>query len=130
MPRILHVYAGDGDLTDAVGTVGLLAEFAPDSPCLRAAKDCYRPEEILGSPDAALPVAYALVSKLLAKTPVIEGLPVLRVLEELMLEQLSYIVQAFHLDRWIASSKFAQCRFVSYSPWLDRLRQVREVTIC
>ncbi len=128
MSKILHLYAGDSALPGKAGSVGLLSEFAPDSPCLRAAEQCYRPEEILGSPDDALPVAYALVSKLLVNTPVIEGLPVLRVLEELMLEQVSYIVQAFHLDRWISSGDFAHCRFNAYSPWLDRLKRVREVT--
>ena len=109
------------------GAVGLLYEFAPDSPQLRAAEHCHRPDEILGSVDEALPVAYSLVSKLLRSAPVIEGLPVLRVFEEPLLEQVSYIVQAFHLDHWIRAQGFDCCRFVSYSPWLDRLQQVRSL---
>lgn len=128
MSKSLHLYTSDSDLTGAAGTVGLLCEFAPDSPWLQATEHSCGPDEILGSVDAALPVAYALVSKLLKSSPVIEGLPVLSVFEELMLEQVSYIVQAFHLDRWIGSQGFTSCRFDSYSPWLDRLQQVRSVT--
>jgi hypothetical protein len=128
MSKNLHLYAGDGELTGATGTVGLLCEFAPDSPWLQGVEHYYRPDEILGSVDAALPVAYALVSKLLESSPVIEGLPVLRVFEELLLEQVSYIAQAFRLDRWICAQGFSSCQFDSYSPWLDRLLRVRSVT--
>jgi len=128
MSENLHLYAGDSDLTDATGTVGLLCEFAPDSPWLQGAEHCYGPDEILGSVDAALTVAYSVASKLLQSAPIIEGLPLLSILEESLLEQLSYIVQAFHLDRWICSHRLSTCRFVSYSPWLDRLRQVRTVS--
>lgn len=128
MSKNLHLYTGASDLTGATGTVGLLCEFAPDSPWLRESEQHYGPDEILGSVDAALPVAYALVSKLLQSAPVIEGLPVLSIFEELLLEQVSYMVQAFHLDRWISAEGFSSCRFDSYSPWLDRLQQVRKVT--
>ncbi|HEY3974977.1 MAG TPA: hypothetical protein VGM18_18365 [Candidatus Sulfotelmatobacter sp.] len=128
MAKTLHLYAGDSDPTYAVGTVGLLCEFAPDSPCLKAAEHYYGPDKMLGSVDAALPVAYALVSKLFQSSPIIDGLPVLKVFEELLLEQVSYIAQAFHLDRWIRAQSFEECKFVSYSPWLDRLLQVRKVT--
>jgi hypothetical protein len=124
----LYLYTGDSDLTGATGTVGLLCEFAPDSPRLQDTERHYGPDEILGSVDAALPVAYALVSKLLQSAPVIEGLPVLSVFEELLLEQVSYMVQAFQLDRWICAEGFSSCRFDAYSPWLDRLQQVRSVT--
>jgi hypothetical protein len=128
MSKSLHLYTRDSDLTGATGTVGLLCEFAPDSPCLQKLEQHYGPDEILGSVDAALPVAYALVSKLLQSAPIIEGLPVLSVFEELLLEQVSYMVQAFHLDRWICAEGFSTCRFDAYSPWLDRLQQVRSVT--
>src|SRR5205823_14649931 len=33
-----------------------------------------------------------------------------------------------HLDRWICSHGFTDCSFESYSPWLERLLQVRSVT--
>lgn len=128
MPKTLHLYASDSDLTKIAGTVGLLCEFAPDSPWLRGAEQCFGPEEMLGSADEALRIAYSLASKLVESTPVIEGLPVLRVFEEPLLEQLSYLVQALHLDRWISSHGFTSCRFSSYSPWLDRLRQIRAVS--
>src|SRR6266567_3128612 len=128
MSKSLHLYAGDRDLTGTTGTVGLLCEFAPDSPRLQGVEHYYGPDEILGSVDAALPVAYALVSKLLQSAPVIEGLPVLSVFEELLLEQVSYIVQAFQLDRWICAQGFSGCQFDSYSPWLDRLLRVRSIT--
>jgi hypothetical protein len=65
---------------------------------------------------------------LLASAPSIEGLSPFNIFEEDLLEQGSYIVQAFHLDRWISSHGFSTCRFISYSPWLDRLRQVRSVS--
>jgi len=125
MSKTLHLYASDSDLANATGTVGLLCELASDSPWLQKAEHCYGPDEILGSADAALAVAYSLVWKLLQNTPSIEGLPILNILEETLLEQVSYIVQAFHLDRWISSRGFSTCRFASYSPWLERLRQVR-----
>lgn len=128
MSKTLHLYAGDSDLRGATGTVGLLCEFAPDSPWLQKVERYYLADEILGPADDALPIAYALVSKLIDSAAVIEGLPVLRVFEELLLEEVSYIVQAFHLDRWISAQGFQDCRFVSYSPWLDRLHQVRRVT--
>ncbi len=128
MSKSLYLYAGDSDSTNATGIVGLLCEFAPDSPWLQGAERCYWPDEILGSADAALAVAYSLVSKLLQSAPVTEGLPLLSIFEEPLLEQVSYIVQAFHLDRWISSHGFSSCRFVSYSPWLDRLRQTRTVS--
>ncbi len=128
MTENLHLYSSDSDLSGATGIAGLLCEFAPDSPWLQATERCYGPDEILGSVDAALPVAYSLVSKLLQSTPVIDGLPMLAIFQELLLEQVSYIVQAFQLDRWICAQGFTRCRFVSYSPWLDRLLQVRRVT--
>ena len=128
MSKTLHLYAGDSDIRGATGTVGLLCEFAPDSPWLQKVERYYRADEILGPADHALPIAYELVSKLIASAAVIEGLQILKVFEELLLEEVSYIVQAFHLDRWICAQGFQDCRFVSYSPWLDRLQQVRNVT--
>ena len=128
MSKSLHLYTSDSDLTAATGTIGLLCEFAPDSPWLRATEHYYGPDEILGSVDAALPVAYSLVSKLLQSAPIIEGLPLLSIFEESLLEQMSYILQTFQLHRWICSQGFTSCRFVSYSPWLDRLLQVGSIT--
>jgi len=128
MSRILHLSAKDRDLSNAVGTVGLLCEFAADSPWARQARTCYGPEELLGSVDAALHSVYPLVTKLLEGAPRPEGFPPLSVFEETLLEQLSYILQAFQLDRWISEGKFTICRFGSYSAWLDRLRQVQKVT--
>ena len=97
MSKSLHLYTSDSDLTAATGTIGLLCEFAPDSPWLRATEHYYGPDEILGSVDAALPVAYSLVSKLLQSAPIIEGLPLLSIFEESLLEQMSYILQTFQL---------------------------------
>lgn len=128
MPKTIQLYASGSDFADASGTIGLLCEFAPDSPSLRRAEACYGPEELLGSADAALAAVYPLVSKLLASAPIIDELPLLHIFEESLLEQLSYIVRAFHLDRWITAQSFEACRFVSYSPWLDRLLQVRAIT--
>jgi hypothetical protein len=125
MSKTLHLYASGSDLANVVGTVGLLCELAPDSPWLQNAERSYGPDEILGSADAALAVAYPVVCKLLQSAPSIEGLPILSILEETLLEQVSYIVQTFHLDRWISSGGFSICRFASYSPWLERLRQVK-----
>ncbi|HET9406073.1 MAG TPA: hypothetical protein VFO39_02445 [Candidatus Sulfotelmatobacter sp.] len=129
MTDILNLYGPESDLT-AVKQVraGLLCEFAPDSPWLREAERCYRADEMLGSADDALILAHSLVSRLLERVSGIDGLPSFTVFEEPLLEQVSYIVQAFHLDRWIAARGFSACRFNSYSPWLDRLRQVRGVT--
>ena len=128
MSRILHLSAKDHDLSKVRGTVGLLCEFAADSPWIREAKTCYGPEELLGSVDAALHSVYPLVTKLLEGAPRPEGFPPLSIFEETLLEQLSYILQAFQLDRWISKGKFTTGRFGSYSPWLDRLREVQKVT--
>jgi hypothetical protein len=128
MPNILHLYGAGSDLTAATGHVGLLCEIARDSRWLRGAQYCYRADEMLDSQDAALKVAHSLVSKLIQGVSTIEDLPTLTIFEESLLEQLSYIVQTFRLDRWISSKGFTECRFASYSPWLDRLRRVREVT--
>jgi hypothetical protein len=127
MPNILHLYGAGSDLTAATGHVGLLCEIAPDSRLLHGAQCCYRAEEMLGSQDTALKVAHSLVCKLIESVSTIEDLPTLTIFEEPLLEQLSYIVQTFRLDRWISSKGFTECRFASYSPWLERLRQVREV---
>jgi hypothetical protein len=128
MSKTIQLYASGSDFANATGTVGLLCEFAPDSPSLRRAESCYGPEELLGSRDEALVAVYPLVSKLLKSTPIIDDLPLLYIFEESLLEQLSYIVQAFHLDRWIAEHGFDTCHFISYSSWLDRLLQVRAIT--
>src|SRR5260221_5318662 len=128
MSKSLHLYTGDSNRTGATGTVGLLFEFAADSPWLQGVEHYYGPDEILGSIDDALPVAYSLVSRLLQSAPIIEGLPVMRVFEEMWLEQVSSIVQAFHLNRWICARGLSSCRFDCYSPLLDRLQQVRTVT--
>ena len=128
MRRTLELWTKDSPLADIAGAVGLLCELAPDSPCLQKAECCFQAEELLGPPDGALSIAYSLVSKLLLSAPVVEGLPLLSIFEEEMLEQFSYIAQAFHLDEWITRQKFSACRFASYSAWLDRLRNVREIT--
>ena len=128
MSKTLHLYASGSDFSKVSGAVGLLCEFAADSPGLKNAGLCYVAEELLGSPDAALALAYPLVSAVLHTTPVIDGLPLLYVFEESLLEEFSHIVQAFHLDHWIANHDFSSARFVSHSPWLDRLLQVRTVT--
>jgi hypothetical protein len=128
MPNTLHLYGAGSDLTAATGHVGLLCEIAPDSRWLHGAQYCYRADEMLGSQDAALKVAHPLVCELIQSVSTIEDLPTLSIFEEPLLEQLSYIVQTFRLDRWISSKGFTECRFASYSPWLERLRQVREVT--
>jgi len=128
MSNILHLYAADSDLAAVTGYAGLLCEIAPDSPWLGEAERSYRAGEMLGSQDAALEVAHSIVYKLIQGVSSIEDLPILTIFEEPLLEQLSYIVQTFHLDRWIGSEGFSECRFESYSPWLDRLRRVRAVT--
>lgn len=128
MSKTIHLYTKGSHLTEVTGTVGLLCEFAPDTPWLRGAEHCYCADEMLGSPDAALQISYSVVSKLLRGAPVVEGLPLLSIFEEELIEQTSYIVQAFHLDHWISSQGFTLCHFTAYSPWLDRLRQVRAIS--
>ena len=127
MSKTLHLYASGSDFSEVGGTTGLLCEFAADSPSLKNADPCYAPEELLGSADGALALSYPLVSAVLRTTPVIDGLPLLFLFEESLLEEFSHIVQAFHLDDWIANHGFSSVRFVSHSPWLDRLLQVRTV---
>jgi hypothetical protein len=128
MSKSIHLLSKDSDLTQVKGAVGLLSEFAVDSPWIRGAETCYGPEELIGSVDAALHSVYPLVTKLLEGAPRPEGFPLLSIFEETLLEQLSYILQAFLLDRWISERKFTICRFGSYSPWLDRLREVQKLT--
>lgn len=128
MSKIIHLLSKDSDLKQMNGAVGLLCEFAADSPWIRGAESCYGPEELLGSLDVALHLVYPLVTKLLEAAPRPEGFPPLSIFEETLLEQLSYIHQAFLLDRWITKEKFTICRFGSYSPWVDRLREVQTIT--
>lgn len=128
MSKILYLSAKDRDLENVRGAVGLLCEFAPDSPWLRGVECWYSPEHLLGSADDALRSVYPLVTKLLQAAPRMEGVPLLTIFEETLLEQFSYIAQALHLDRWICEEKFESCRFGSYSAWLDRLREVRRFT--
>lgn len=128
MSKTLDLSAGGSDLTQPTGTVGLLCEFASDSRSVQATGHGHGPRELLGSPDAALAVAYPLVAKLLQAAPVFDGFSPLGVFEETLLEQCSSIVQAFNLDRWISAGGFSRCRFASHTPWLDRLRGVQGVT--
>jgi hypothetical protein len=124
MSRTLNLYGADADLSAISGSAGMLCEFPPDSEYLTVVEHCYGPEEMLGSPDDALSIAHCVVSKLLAALADTDGLPILSVFEEPLLEQISYVAQAFHLDRWISSQGFHECRFDRYSPWLDRLQRV------
>ncbi|HVO60300.1 MAG TPA: hypothetical protein VMT53_05160 [Terriglobales bacterium] len=128
MSQTLHLYGTDSDLSKIAGDAGLLCEFPDNSEGLRAAECCYDPHELLGPADAALSVAHAVVSKLLRALLSTEELPILSIFEEPFLEQVSYAVQAFHLDQWISSHGFSTCNFHGYSPWLDRLQRVRSLT--
>ena len=128
MSKILHLSAHDVDLSNVSGTIGLLCEFAPDSPWMRVCEHYCFPDEMLGSVDDALKFVYPLVTKLLQAAPRIEGVPPLSIFEESLLEQFSYITQALHLDQWISAAGFTGCRFESYSAWFDRLREVRAIT--
>ena len=128
MSNSLSLYSSTSQLKGANGAAGLLCELAPDCPALETVGPRYSPDELLGSRDEALQIAHSVVSKLLGSAPVIEGLPLLSVFEEALLEEFSYIAQAFHLDQWIRTQGISTCRFISHSPWLDRLNQVRAIT--
>lgn len=128
MPETLNLYGTDSDLSAIAGNAGMLCEFPHDSEWLRAAEHWYGPEEMLGPPDGALRVAHSVVSKLMAALSALKELPVLTIFEEPLLEQVSYAVQAFDLDRWICARGFSECQFDGYSPWLDRLQKVRNLS--
>lgn len=128
MPQTFNLYGADSDLTTVHGSAGFLCELAPDSPSVIGAEHCYWPEELLGSADEALRISASLVSKIMRRLSMVGGLKILGNLEEPLLEQASYIVQALRLDRWIRAQGISACHFDSYSPWLDRLRQIRKVT--
>lgn len=128
MSKILQLSAKDSSLKSGRGAVGLLCEFAPDSPWLREAECWYGPDRLLGSADEALQSVYPLVTKLLQAEPQFEGVPLVKIFEETLLEQFSYIAQALHLDLWICEEGFTRCSFGSYSAWLDRLREVKKFT--
>jgi hypothetical protein len=128
MAKTLTLYGTDSDLSAVKGDAGMLCEFAPDSPWLKATERYYRPDELLGSADDALNIAHSVVSKLIEHLGAIAGISSLAILEEPLLEQVSYCAQTLHLDRWICSQGFSACRFDSYSPWLDRLRQIKKLT--
>jgi hypothetical protein len=127
MSHPFNFYGTESRLTAIRGSAGFLCEMAPDSLRLREVEHCYRPEELLGSADEALRISASLVSKIMHGLSTVDGLPVLGTMEEPLLEQVSYSVQTLHLDHWIRSQGVSACRFDSYSPWLDRLRQVRDV---
>jgi len=128
MSKTVYLLSGGSDLERAAGTAGLLCELAPDSPAVRNRRGCSGPGELLGSRDLVLKSAHALVTKLLQHAPLVEGVSLLALYEENLLEHVSAALQAFNLDRWIASQGFSHCHFGSYSPWLERLKNVRTVT--
>jgi hypothetical protein len=130
MPRTFNLYGTDSDLTAVRGSAGFLCELAPDSPSVIGAEHCYWPEELLGSADEALRTSASLVLQIMRGLSTVGGLRILGTLEEPLLEQASYSVQTLRLDRWIRSQGISACHFDSYSPWLDRLRQIRKVTGC
>jgi hypothetical protein len=130
MSQPFNFFGTESRLTGLRGSAGFLCEMAPDSPCLRGVEHCYWPEELLGSADEALRVSASLVSKIMHGLSTVDRLPIMGTMEEPLLEQVSYSVQALHLDRWIRSRGISACQFDSYSPWLDRLRQVRKVIGC
>lgn len=127
MSQSFNFYGTESRLTGLGRSAGFLCELAPDSPRTVGVEHCYWPQQLLGSPDEALKIADSVVSKILCRLSMAEGLPILGVVEEPLLEQVSYTVQALHLDRWIRSQGISACRFDSYSAWLDRLRQVRSL---
>jgi len=127
MSRIFNFYGPESRLTAISGSAGFLCQLAPDSPRVSGVEHGYGPEELLGSADQALRTSSSLVSKIMQGLSMVGGLPILGTMEEPLLEQVSYSVQALHLDHWIRSQGISACRFDSYSPWIDRLRQVREV---
>jgi len=128
MSKNLQLTAKDSSLKNPRGAVGLLCEFAPDSPWLREAECWYGPDRLLGSADEALKSVYPLVTKLLQAAPQVEGVALVKIFEETLLEQFSYIAQALQLDRWICEEGFTRCHFGAYSAWLDRLREVKRFT--
>lgn len=128
MSRTFDFYGTESRLTALSGSAGLLCELAPDSPHIRGVEYCHRPEQLLGSADQALRIADSVVSKIIHAISIVQGLPILTIMEEPLLEQVSYAVQALHLDRWIRAQGISECRFDSYSAWLDRLRQIRSFT--
>jgi hypothetical protein len=128
MSQTLTLCGTSSDLTTISGPVGLLCELATDSPWLKGIEARYTPDELLGSADHALGVAHSVVSKLTEYVARFQGIPPLSTFEEPLLEQVSYNVQALHLDRWIRAQKISVCRFDSYSPWFDRLRQISALT--
>jgi hypothetical protein len=128
MAQTLHLYGTNSDLSTIRAGAGLLCELPADSAWRRGAENWYGPEDMLGSPDDALLIAHSLVSKLIAALCSIKDLPLLTIFEETLLEQVSQVVQAFHLDHWICSHGFTECQFAGYSPWLGRLQWVRSLS--
>lgn len=128
MSKTVHLLSGDSDFKGARGSVGLLCELAPDSPSLRGLQECHAADELLGSRDAALKIAYSLVTKILQSAPLTDGFSPLHIFEETLLEHVSYAFQALTLHRWIDAQGFSACRFDSYSPWINRLENIQAVT--
>jgi|SRR4051794_1033437 hypothetical protein len=129
MAKTLHLLTPDTKFRKVDGPVGVLHEFASDSPWIRAlSHEWHTADELMGSPDQALEQVSPLVTKLLRAAPEIEGFSPVEIFEETLLEEFSYIVRACNLDRWISNHGLSTCRFDSYSPWANRLRNVRSVT--
>lgn len=120
-------YGTRSRLTTAEKSSGFLIELAPDSSRVQGVEHCHWPHELLGSADDALRIANSVVSKLIEHVATVTQFR-LDTLEESLLEQVSYSVQALRLDHWISSRGISVCRFDSYSPWLSRLRQIQNLT--
>lgn len=128
MSKTVYLLSGDSDFKGVTGAAGLLCELAPDSPSLRGLQECHGADELLGARDAALKIAYSLVTKILQNAPTGEGFSPLYIFEETLLEHISYAFQTLSLHRWIDAQGFSACRFDSYSPWIKRLKNIQAVT--
>jgi len=127
MSNTVYLLSGDSDFEGARGSAGLLCELAPDSPSLRGLQECHGADELLGSRDAALKIAYSLVTRILQSAPLVDGFSPLHIFEETLLEHVSYAFQTLTLHRWISAKGFSACRFDSYSPWINRLKNIQAV---
>jgi hypothetical protein len=124
----LTIFSKHSKIEPCEHAVGFLCECAPDSSVFVTHSSPYTPEQMLGplrdSEDAA-----ALLSRKLCDDVVeFEGVNLLYVLEEQLIEELTLLARYMHLDRWIEANEFKFVRCPGAPEVIGRLSSLARLT--
>jgi hypothetical protein len=123
----LTILTNEAEIGSINGKVLLAFEHAPDSE-VRLLYDELLNMGSMPHPDSDLREAHELSRKLLKDLPEFEGVRLLEVFEQIVVEELAATCEHLRLHDWIASQGFKSCRFTASSSLRDRLDRIqREV---